>query len=118
MEPWRPPLRAVFTRKSARDRGRPLLLLAIALCPGIKLVAEQLSRYQEDTEEGKGPKLPLKGGGRGGGIVNRSSTIETMSRIREIGFNERVNGGREGENEGRFVRSSKEEYFSGWLTSV
>lgn len=40
-----------------------------------------------------------------------------MSRIREIGFNERVNGGREGENEGRFVRS-KEEYFSGWLTSV
>lgn len=101
-----------------RSRQRAPPTTAIALCPGIKLVAEQLSRYQEDTEEAKGPRLLLKGGGRGGGIVNRSSTIETMSRIREIGFNERVNGGREGENEGRFVRSSKEEYFSGWLTSV
>lgn len=53
--------------------------------------ATQQGRYEEDSRRPR-VRLPLKGGGpREGGIVNRSSTIETMSRIREIGFNERVN---------------------------
>lgn len=81
VEPWRPSLRAVFTRKSARDRGRPLSPPTFAhRHKAGRAVATRQRRYEEDTRRPRVPLL-LKKGER---IVNRSSTIETMSRFEKL----------------------------------